>query len=128
MIKSLGIVVRRAPYGTINAGEALRHASGGITFGVTTILVLTEDGVYVAVSDQHGEQVDFTSLSGPLAQLIQQKGTTVDGSPIGGRVVVHEPSLAARGLAAERLVAGVEIVNDAAFANLLGGCDAVLTY
>lgn len=128
MIKSLSIVVRRGPYGTINAGEALRHASGGITFGVATTLVLTEDGVYVAVADQHGERVDFTSLAGPVAQLTQQKGTMEDGSAIGGRVVVHEPSLVARGLAAGRLVAGVEIVDDAALANLLGECDAVLTY
>ena len=128
MIRSLGIAVRRAPYGTISAGEALRHAAGAITYGVATTFVLLEDGVYVARADQAGERIGFTSLAEPLAQFAKHQGRDANGLPVQGRVVAHGPSLAARGLRGDKLVDGVEIVDDAALAELLGACDAVLTY
>ncbi|MHB1131101.1 MAG: DsrE family protein [Chloroflexota bacterium] len=128
MARSLGIILRRAPFGAINAGEAVRHAMGGITFGVATTLVLLEDGVYVARDGQDGERLGFTSLSRPLAQCVQQAGATADGKPIQGRVLVHGPSLAARGLSGQVLVAGAEVVDDAGLARALAGFDAVLTY
>ena len=128
MITSLGIVVRRGPYGSINAGEAIRHAGGGITHGVATTLIFLEDGVYVAVANQDGSRIGFTSLAAPLAQYGKQQGASASGLSLHGRVVVHGPSLAARGLREDGLVEGVEVVDDAALADLLGSCDAVLTY
>jgi sulfur relay (sulfurtransferase) DsrF/TusC family protein len=124
----MGIVVRRAPFGTINAAEAVRHAAGGLTFGVATTLVLLDDGVYVARDGQDGERIGFTSLSRPLAQCAQQEGTAADGRPIRGRVLVHGPSLAERGLSPELLVAGAEVMDDAGLAWALAEFDAVLTY
>ncbi len=128
MAGSLGIVLCHAPFGTINAGEALRHAAGGITFGVATTLVLLEDGVYVARDGQDGERLGFTSLARPLVQFAQQQGTRADGRPIGGHVLVHGPSLAARGLSSEELVAGAEVIDDAGLARASAEFDAVLTY
>ena len=128
MAKSLGIVVRRPPYGTINAGEALRHAAGGLGFGVATTLILLEDGVHVAKRGQDAGRLGFTSLAEPLAQYARQEGRASDGTVLRGRVVAHEPALVARGLGRDGLVAGVEVVDDAGLARLLGECDALLTY
>ncbi|MHB1131551.1 MAG: DsrE family protein [Chloroflexota bacterium] len=128
MAKVLGIVVRRAPFGTINASEAVRHAAGGVTFGLATALILVEDGVEVARAVQRGERIGFTSLAAPLGQYTKQEGSAADGSPLRGRVVAHGPALALRGLKPSDLVDGVEIVDDEGLARLLGECDAVLTY
>ncbi len=128
MAKSLGIFVRQAAYGTTNAGEALRHAVGGLNFGVSTTLILLDDGVYVARATQDAERLGFTSLAGPLAQFACQEGRTPDGTPIRGRVVAHGPSMSARGLGQGSLVEGVEVVDDVGLARLLGECDALLAY
>ena len=128
MARSIGIVVRRAPYGAIGAAEALRHAAGGLSFGVGTTLVLLEDGVYVAKADQDAERMGFTSLAEPLALYARQEGRVPDGTVLRGRVTAHGPALVARGLGPDELVEGVEVVDDAGLARLLGECDAVLTY
>lgn len=128
MARSMGIVVRAAPYGTINAAEALRHAAAGISFGVSTTLFLLEDGVYVAQVAQDGERVGFTSLTEPLAQYARQEGAGPDGSRIRGRVVVHSASLLERGMGVDKLVDGIEAVDDAGLAALLADCDTLLGY
>ncbi len=128
MVRSIGIVVRRAPYGTIGAAEALRHAAGGLSFGVVTTLILLEDGVFVAKRGQDAGRLEFTSLAEPLAQYSRQEGRASDGTVLRARVVAHRPSLRARGLGLDDLVAGVEVVDDAGVARLLGECDALLTY
>lgn len=128
MAEALGIIVRRAPFGTINASEAVRHAIGGIAFGIATALVLVEDGVEVARAVQRGERIGFTSLAEPLGQYLKQQGTAGDGSPLRGRVVAHGPALALRGLKPADLVDGVEIADDEGLARLLAECDAVLAY
>ncbi len=128
MAESLAIVVRAAPFGSINAAEALRHATAGINFGVATTLILLEDGVYVAERIQEGERLGFTSLAEPLARYARQENMLADGSVIRGRVAVHEPSLLLRGLEPDRLIEGIEIVDDGGLAALFAGCDAVLSY
>jgi sulfur relay (sulfurtransferase) DsrF/TusC family protein len=128
MARSIGILVRRAPYGTIGAAEALRHAAGGLSFGVATTLVLLEDGVFAAKAGQDAGHPGYTSLAEQLAQYARQEGRATDGTALRGRVVVHGPALRARGLERAGLVAGVEVVDDPGLACLLGECDALLTY
>ncbi|MCL4370829.1 MAG: DsrE family protein [Chloroflexi bacterium] len=119
--RGMTIVVRRAPYGTIDAAEAIRHAAGGLNFKVPTTLLLMEDGVFVARRDQRPEGIGYLSLSRALEEYLARRGKDQDGEEIGGRVVVHAPSARERGLTPDDLIAGVRVVDEAESARLLAG-------
>ena len=87
--KRMTIVVRRPPYGTIDAAEAIRHAGGGLSFQVPTTLLLMEDGVFMARRDQRPEAVGYLSLSRALEEYLARRGQGKDGGEIAGQVVVH---------------------------------------
>jgi len=48
MNKDILIVVRHGPYGGFQAAEGLRHANGALSLGFRPIVVLVDDGVYLA--------------------------------------------------------------------------------
>ncbi len=126
--KRMTIVVRRAPYGTIDAAEAIRHAAGGLNFKVPTTLLLMEDGVFVARRDQRPEGIGYLSLSRALEEYLARRGQRREGQEIGGRVVVHAPAARERGLTPDDLIAGVRVVDEAESARLLAGSGWTLVY
>ena len=126
--KTMVVVVRKAPYGTIDAGEAIRHANGGLSFGVPTTLLLAEDGVFVARRDQRGEEIGYVSLSRALEDYLARRGRGPDGREIEGRLVVHGTSLRDRGLRPEDLVPRAQVAEDAEVAQLLAHSDGTLVY
>ena len=126
--KRMTIVVRRAPYGTIDAAEAIRHAAGGLNFQVATTLLLMEDGVFVARRDQHPERIGYLSLARALEEYLARRGRGQDGEEMGGRVAVHGPSARERGLASEDLIAGKEVVEEAEAARILADGGWTLVY
>ncbi len=126
--KRMTIVVRRPPYGTIDAAEAIRHAGGGLSFQVPTTLLLMEDGVFMARRDQRPEVVGYLSLSRALEEYLARRGKGRDGGEIAGQVVVHGPSLNERGLAPEDLIPGVKVVQEAETARMLADGGWTLVY
>lgn len=126
--KTMIVVVRKAPYGTIDAGEAIRHANGGLSFGVPTALLLAEDGVFVARRNQRGEEIGYGSLSRALEDYLARRGRGPDGREIAGQLVVHGTSLRERGLAAEDLIPGARVAEDGETARLLAQSDWTLIY
>lgn len=126
--KRMTIVVRRPPYGTIDAAEAVRHAAGGLSFGVPTTVLLMEDGVFVARRDQRPEGTGYLSLSKALDEYLARRGQGQDGGEIGGRVAVHGPSARERGLGQEGLIAGAKVAEEAETARILAGSGWTLVY
>ena len=126
--KRMTIVVRRPPYGTIDAAEAIRHAGGGLSFQVPTTLLLMEDGVFMARRDQRPEAVGYLSLSRALEEYLARRGQGKDGGEIAGQVVVHGPSLKERGLAAEDLIPGAKVVEEAEATRILADGGWTLVY
>ena len=126
--KRMTIVVRRAPYGTIDAAEAIRHAAGGLNFKVPTTLLLMEDGVFVARREQRPEGIGYLSLPRALEEYLARRGRGQEGEEISGRVAVHAPSARERGLAPEELIEGVSMVEGAESARLLAGGGWTLVY
>lgn len=126
--KSMAVVVRRAPYGTIDAAEAIRHAAGGLGFGVPTALLLAEDGVFVARCNQRGEGIGYLSLSEALEDYLMRRGRGREGREIHGRVVVHGPSMWERGLSPSELVPGVQVAEEGEVARLLAESAWTLVY
>jgi len=82
-------------------------------------VVLVDDGVYAARTGQDATGTGWTALSPVWAQQLAK----------GVQLYVHAPSARVRGLLAdEQLVAGAELVEDDALANLLAESDAVMVY
>jgi sulfur relay (sulfurtransferase) DsrF/TusC family protein len=126
--KRMTVVVRRPPYGTTDAAEAIRHAGGGLSFKLPTTLLLIEDGVFVARRDQRPEGLGYLSLSQALADYLAQRAENSEGKEIAGQVVVHGPSARERGLGTDDLIAGVSVVEEAETAHLLAESGWTLVY
>ena len=62
MTRDILIVVRHGPYSGFQAAEALRHANGSMSLGFRPIVVLIDDGVYLAVPGQNPGQSQWLSL------------------------------------------------------------------
>lgn len=52
-MNSISIILRRPPYGSVEASEAIRHALGGKTEDMDVNLILLDNGVYVARKGQN---------------------------------------------------------------------------
>lgn len=126
--KRMTVVVRRPPYGTIDAAEAIRHAGGGLSFGVPTTLLLMEDGVFMARREQHPEAAGYLSLSRALEEYLTRRGQGKSGAEIAGRLMVHGPSARERGLGSEDFVAGAKVVEESEAAHILADGGWTLVY
>ncbi len=127
MAESLCILVRKPPYGTIHAAEALRHAGGALKSSLKVNLVMIDDGVYLAKDWQQSADSGWVNLSDALKRLIAQASLLVKNSRQ-FRVCVQGSALPIRGLSASSLIPGVSLVSDAEMAGLLASADGVMVY
>lgn len=128
MAKSICIIVRKPPYGSMEAAEAIRHINGALSAGLETRVVFVGDGVYVAAANQDAGPAGWTSLSEALEHSVSSGAKLRDGSVNWPSTYAHAPSLAERGLAAERLVKGVQPASDAETAELLAHSESTLVF
>lgn len=125
MRKQLLIVLRHAPYGRLDAAEAVRHLNGAVANGLDARLLLLDDGVYLARAGQQPAP-GWTALAPTLEQALSG-GATATERPICA-AFAHQASLAARGLVGANLVTGCEVADDRVMASLLASADATLIY
>jgi sulfur relay (sulfurtransferase) DsrF/TusC family protein len=109
MTKDVLIVVRHGPYGGFHAAEGLRHANGAISLGFRPIVVMVDDGVYLAKADQNPGQSQWLSLSKALEEIIARGLYEMKDTP--AEFYVENESLANRGLDSEELVEGLELID-----------------
>ncbi len=128
MSKSVCILLRRAPYGAINAAEALRHTNGAVAAGLETKLVLIDDGAYAAKENQNAQDTGWTSISETVNLTLRFNIRLPDGSPNHANIYAHKPSLEARELAAQDLVPGVAIASDDEVVRFIGDSDSLLIF
>lgn len=127
MAQSIGIILRRAPYGAIHAAEAIRHTIGAVT-EIKATIILMGDGVYAAQENQRAEGTGWTSLSEALKQALALSQAVRGKTDRGIAVYAYQGALADRGLAAEGLVPGVQVIGDAELARLVAAMDAAMVY
>ena len=125
---SLCILIRKPPYGTIQAAEGLRHLGGTLSTGLKVTAVLLDDGVYVAKDRQEIGDCGWTSLSDALRKTAGQSRMLREEGKTAPRLYVHGPSLAARGLVASDLVPGLVVIDDPDLASLLAEAAGVMVY
>jgi sulfur relay (sulfurtransferase) DsrF/TusC family protein len=119
MTKDILIVIRRGPYGGFQAAEGLRHANGAISLGFRPIVVLVDDGVYLAQTDQNPGQSPWLSLGETLEELVARGLYEKKDAP--AEFYVEKESLSERGLDPEELVEDLEPVDHRKVSELLAG-------
>ena len=63
------VILRKPPYGTANAAEAVRHAGGASGFDYKATLYLIDSGVYSAKKNQSEGDTGFSSVGESLELL-----------------------------------------------------------
>lgn len=112
MSKSVCMVIRHAPYGVIQAAEAVRHINGAVANGFVTTAIFTDNGVYVLKADQESENTPFTNLGDALSNALNKPEPRA-------AFYVHQASAEKRGLTEVDILPGVQWINDQDLAKLL---------
>jgi sulfur relay (sulfurtransferase) DsrF/TusC family protein len=115
---SISIILRRPPYGTVDAAEAIRHALGGITEDMAVRLLLVDGGVHAARKGQEVEDTEYQSIENGISDCIE----------MGVEVVVDKGSMREGGLEAEELIEGVNIANSYEIAEIVKESDTVMIF
>ena len=123
MSDSICMIIREAPYGTIQAAEAARHIiNGAIAGGLKTTVVLIEDGVYLAKEDQQAKDAGWTSLSEVLKQTLQGKRSDLV------KFYVHDESALYRNINTADLMGGFEMAGGTDIAEIVAGAKKVMLF
>ncbi|MDP2167736.1 MAG: DsrE family protein [Thermodesulfovibrionales bacterium] len=69
-MKNVAIILRRPPYGDINAAEAVRHAMGGASDDLSVSLILMDAGVLILMAGQDVSGTGFTNLGEALTDCL----------------------------------------------------------
>ena len=69
---NLLVILRKPPYGTVNAAEAVRHAGGASGFDYKATLYLIDSGVYTAKKNQAVGDTGFSGVGESLELLVTE--------------------------------------------------------
>jgi uncharacterized protein involved in oxidation of intracellular sulfur len=97
---NVAMILKRSPYGDINAAEAVRHALGAVSFEMGVDLILVDGGVLLAKKGQDDKGTGFTNLEGALKDSLE----------MGVAVYADLASLKAQGVATNDLVENVKLI------------------
>jgi sulfur relay (sulfurtransferase) DsrF/TusC family protein len=117
-MKKLAIISRKAPYGDINAAEAVRHAMGGVGDEIEVSLVLVDAGVLLARRGQEVGETGFTDLGEALK----------DSVDMGVAVYADRGSLREHHMESADVAEGVRVVNGSEVADLVKEADSTMIF
>ncbi|RME65590.1 MAG: hypothetical protein D6778_06070 [Nitrospirae bacterium] len=115
---TISIILRRPPYGSIDAPEAIRHALGGVTKDMTVNLILLDGGAQAARKSQDTQGTEYQSIEDGIKDCID----------MGVQVVVDRSSLKEEHLEVTDLVEGVKVLNSYELAELIKNSDTVMLF
>ena len=113
------VLLRKAPYGRVYTAEAFRTIMGIAVFEMDICVVFMDDGVYALMKNQDPEKLDMKPLGDGFPML---KDFNVN------RFVVHDKSLADRGLTLDDLVLEVEVASGDQIAKIFEDYGKVLPF
>ena len=119
MPKKILVIMKKSPYGTVYAAEALRAMMGLAVFEVDVEVLLIHDGVFVALKDQKPDAIEMKSLGAVLPQL-----TDMDIN----KFYVCDQSLKERNIKVEQLTVEAELCTPDIFEQKLNQFDHILTF
>lgn len=106
---NVAMILKRSPYGDINAAEAVRHALGAASFEMSVDLILMDGGVLLAKKGQDDTGTGFTNLEGTLKDCLE----------MGVSVYADDQSLKTQRLDRSDMVEGVKAVSAQVIAGLV---------
>ena len=117
-MSTVAMILKRSPYGDINAAEAVRHALGAVTFEMSVDLILVDGGVLLAKRGQDDTGTGFTNLEGTLKDCIE----------MGVAVYADDCSLKTQRIGLSDVVDGVKMVGGKEIAGLLKEAKATMIF
>jgi sulfur relay (sulfurtransferase) DsrF/TusC family protein len=115
---SISILLRRPPYGTVDASEAIRHALGGVTEDMEVKLLLVDGGVNAARKAQDVSQTEYLNAGEGVQDCID----------MGVAVYADEASLKREQLGNDCIIEGVTITNGTEIADMVGKTDTTMIF
>ncbi len=106
---NVAMILKRSPYGDINAAEAVRHALGAVSGELSVDLILVDGGVLLAKKGQDDKGTGFTNLEGALKDCVD----------MGVAVYADTASLKELGVPANEVIENVKLVGAKEIAGLM---------
>jgi tRNA 2-thiouridine synthesizing protein D len=106
---NIAMILKRSPYGDINAAEAVRHALGAVAFEMNVELILVDGGVLLAKKGQDDTGTGFTNLESTLKDCLE----------MGVAVYADAGSLKDHGVVSDDLVENVKLASAKEIAGLV---------
>ena len=116
-MNNLLVILRKPPYGVVNAAEAVRHAGGASGFDYKATLYLVGSGVLSAKKDQDAVTSGFTGIGESLELLSDEM-----------EIYVCRNSLNESGLKEDDLIEGVKIDDGHVLNEALKNAQSVMIY
>lgn len=117
-MRSISIILRKPPYGSVDAAEAIRHTLGVLAEELAVQLILVDGGVLAARKGQD---------TGVTGYLSAEEGMR-DSLDMGATVYVDRQSMEAAGIAATDLVDGVTIASQSEIAASMKGSGTTMIF
>jgi tRNA 2-thiouridine synthesizing protein D len=117
-MSNIAMILKRSPYGDINAAEAVRHALGAMTFEMSVDLILVDGGVLLAKKGQDDTGTGFTNLESTLKDCLE----------MGVTVYADVASLKAQRVASNDVVENIKLVGVKEIAGLLKDAKATMIF
>lgn len=114
----IAMILRKPPYGDINAAEAVRHALGAVSGDIEVSLILFDGGVLLARKGQDDTGTGFTNLETTLKDCME----------MGVEVIADNLSLIEQGLKKEDVLDGVEAANENDIAAIIKKADTTMIF
>lgn len=111
------VILRKPPYGVINAAEAVRHAGGAAGSDYKSVLYLIDSGVYNAKMNQDAGDTGFTGVGESLELLADEM-----------EIYACSYSLREYGLRKEDLIEGIKIDDGEVLKQALKESQAVMIF
>lgn len=115
---SISIILRRPPYGTIDAPEAIRHALGGVVEEMSVRLILVDGGVHAARKEQDVSNTAYLNMEAGIRDCID----------MGVEVYLDKAALEAERLGREDFIDGVMIATGPELAKVIAGTNTTMIF
>ncbi|HTP04615.1 MAG TPA: DsrE family protein [Nitrospirota bacterium] len=114
----VSIILRRPPYGTVDASEAIRHVLGGITEDLSINLILVDGGVNAARKQQETSDTGYLSAETGIKDCID----------MGAAVYADKNSLMEEHIGADTLVEGVVLASGPEIAEIIKKSETAMIF
>lgn len=114
----ISIILRRPPYGTVDASEAIRHALGGVTEDIAVKLILVDGGVNAARRNQDTSGTEYMNSGEGIRDCID----------MGVDVYADKLSLKDSHLEADEIEEGIIIASSSEIAELVKESDTTIIF